>query len=52
MTTPPKPDGNDPSPTESGEHDAPPGAVSDQNQEEAPSAMRDDERHPEPRTEE
>lgn len=29
----------------------PPGAVSDQNMEEAESPLRDDERHPEPRTE-
>jgi hypothetical protein len=28
----------------------PPGAVSNQNQEEAPSGLRDDESHPEPRT--
>ncbi len=28
----------------------PPGAVSNQNQEEGPSALRDDETHPEPRT--
>lgn len=28
----------------------PPGAVSNQNQEEAPSGLRDDQSHPEPRT--
>lgn len=28
----------------------PPGAVSDQNHEEGPSALREDETHPEPRT--
>jgi hypothetical protein len=35
------------------EHDPatdPPGAVSDQNQEDAPSGHRDDQTHPEPRT--
>lgn len=33
-----------------GHPDDPPGAVSNQNQETAESALRDDEQHPEPRT--
>jgi hypothetical protein len=33
-----------------GHPDDPPGAVSDQNHEEAESALRDDRAHPEPRT--
>jgi len=41
----PKPDGDPHS-----EPDDPPGAISDQNREEAQSGMREDETHPEPRT--